>query len=143
MFDLYRVWDDIMKFDGKKAKKELKVIVYENLHGDKNWMEKPKNKDIETTHFKEVNCELEVHQDSSDGMSFRAMRNPIVIGSGCPVSGDSFFYSAKNDIVIVPMQDSLDGYELKLTPSGDTLRLPDSGWCLFAIGKFGKWQKKP
>jgi hypothetical protein len=130
------------KCDGTMDGKPVKLIII-----DKGWKQdffaKPKDKDLDTPHVISVNGTLEVHQDSADGKSFRAM-DVSQVGSGSLRIGSTFASNNGMALVILPMHTTANGFAINTNYAGNQITLPNDGeWCIMAFGKFGDWRDKP
>src|SRR3989344_7152981 len=124
------------EFDGEIDGIRVKTIV-KFTENCKQWLAKPKNRDIETPHFKEKESVLEVHQDSPDNSKYRTMNNISSIGSVSLPSG-LIFLPMQKDIAVLPMTADNDKYVIKNTISGVNIYLNFSGdYVLVALGEWG------
>lgn len=131
------------KFNGTINGKRVKVIVIDKGH-KKMWFAKSKDFDVNTPHFeRNIGGTLEVHLDSADGNSFRAMSvNDIY--SGSIYSGTTLASNEGMDMVVLPMSKEADGFAIDTSKYGTLINYKDESknWCLMAFGSFSSWQKK-
>jgi len=131
-------------FDGYMKDKPVKVIVKDKGNKGKHWMAKPKNRNLDTPHFKEFNGKLEVHQDSADGTLYRKMDNITTMGSTVVTTVTAeILKNSGLDIAILPMEETSDGFIVNTSASGAYVEFPKPNQqILFAQGKWGEWKEK-
>lgn len=83
----------------------------------------PKDKDLNSPHVISVNGTLQVHQDSADGDSFRAI-DVSQIGSGSLKIGSTFASNNGVDLVILPIYPTANGFAINTTYVGNQITLP-------------------
>ena len=131
------------KFNGEINGKPVKMIVSEKEGFKKQWFAKPKNDDVDTPHFVEYHGTLQVHEDSANGESFRAMDVNLVY-SGSFETGSTFASNHGMDMVILPMSEEANGFAINTSYSGSAISVTSNKvWCLIGIGTFGAWLPKP
>ncbi|MGA8905218.1 MAG: hypothetical protein WB661_09450 [Candidatus Bathyarchaeia archaeon] len=111
------------------------------------WFAKPNNhltngRCLNCPHFQDYDGILEVHEDSMDGLQYRAMIHPDTIASGSYSSGNTWVSNRGKDLAVLPMGTSANGFRLETTASGSNLTLSNESWCLMAMGKWGDWKPK-
>lgn len=130
------------EFNGKQEGKDIKLILKsreaENLN---QWMAKPKTEKINTQHFVKKFDMISVHEDSPEG-NIRYMENYEMAGSMFLPMGSRFIDSDNKDIAVLPMEDNCEGFSVELAQSGASVNMPQDGFILLALGKWGNWRKK-
>jgi hypothetical protein len=109
-----------------------------------DYFAKPKEFGISTPHF-EVSAkgEIVLHEDSADGLSFRAM-GVVDIYSGSFRVGNTFAANKGMDMAVLPMNETANGFAINVSDAGVRVHIPsEDEWCLMAYGKWGPWQLKP